>query len=146
MFLLAAFAAFAVTGTAHAKSSSKSFYLTQTSFTGSQATTACATGYHMASIWEIVDPSNLTYNKTLGLTQDDTGFGPPSSVIGWVRTGDVPLGDRNCAGWTTSEYYYRGLTVYLNSAFDLTPSSLGPWIGLLRTCDTGDAGVWCVSD
>ena len=43
----------------------KSFYLTKTSHNGSQVLTACAEGYHMASLWEIFDTSNLRYDTAL---------------------------------------------------------------------------------
>src|SRR5215207_4149301 len=67
----------------------KSFYLTQTLHNGSQALTACAEGYHMASLWEIFDTSNLRYDTQLGHTSPDSGFGPPTAVgsRGWIRTG-----------------------------------------------------------
>jgi len=35
------------------------YYLLGTHVWGMEATTACGTGYHMASLWEIADPSNL---------------------------------------------------------------------------------------
>ena len=65
----------------------RSFYLTQTGYNGSQALTACAEGYHMASFREIRDTSNLSYDTQLGFTQDDFGLGPPGGFAGWIRTG-----------------------------------------------------------
>jgi hypothetical protein len=53
------------------------FYLTKTTHNGGQALTACAAGYHMASIWEIHDPSSLRYSTVYGFTEDDSGLGPP---------------------------------------------------------------------
>lgn len=53
------------------------FYLTQDYFDSDEAVTACADGYHFASLWEIADPSNLKYNPTLGKTSPDSGQGPP---------------------------------------------------------------------
>jgi hypothetical protein len=55
----------------------------------------CASGYHFASLWEIVDPSNLAYNAALSFAWtdqtpplvSDTGQGPPAARQGWVRTG-----------------------------------------------------------
>jgi hypothetical protein len=40
----------------------RSFYLTKVSVQGNAATSACAGGYHMASQFEMVDPSNLKYD------------------------------------------------------------------------------------
>src|SRR5437899_259888 len=65
----------------------RSFYLTKATHKGFAGETACALGYHMASLWEIHEPSNLSYNTTLGLTGKDTGQGPPSGLSGWIRTG-----------------------------------------------------------
>jgi hypothetical protein len=74
----------------------RKFYLAQGGFTGSQALTACAVGYHMASLWEIFEVSTPRYDTTLGATTDDSGFGPPkfSGVdnlqfvgAGYIRTG-----------------------------------------------------------
>ena len=56
---------------------------------GSNATSACAAGYYMASLWEIYDTSNLECNTSLGSTLGDSGSGPPG-LNGWVRTGVVP--------------------------------------------------------
>ena len=55
----------------------RQFCLTKTGFNGSQALTACAAGYHMASLWEIFDTTVLRYNTALGLTKPDSGSGPP---------------------------------------------------------------------
>ena len=63
------------------------FYLTKATFDGGTALEACNNGYHMASLWEIYDFSNLRYERTLGLTNTDSGFGPPTAFTGWVRTG-----------------------------------------------------------
>ena len=40
----------------------RKFYLTQTTHNGAQALSACAPGYHMASLWEINEPR--TYDTT----------------------------------------------------------------------------------
>jgi hypothetical protein len=67
----------------------RKYYLTQTTHTGGQSLSACAEGYHMASLWEILDPSNLSYDTSLGFTLADSGSGPPASSLGWIRTGNV---------------------------------------------------------
>ncbi len=56
----------------------RQFYLTRNRFQGDEALTACAPGYHMASLWEIHDVTYLRYNTALGSTQADSGLGPPS--------------------------------------------------------------------
>ena len=69
------------------RDSRRSFYLTQTEHTGSQALTACAEDYHMASLWEILDPSNLRYNTELGYTRADSGSGPQSHMDSLAQAG-----------------------------------------------------------
>jgi|SRR5579862_1802898 len=83
------------------------YYLTKTTLNGNQALTACASGYHFASWAEILDPTVLSYNKTLGRTAPDDGAGPPSAY-GWVRSGLVSsptvensVTPTNCALWTS---------------------------------------------
>src|SRR5262245_4784184 len=75
----------------------RKFYLTQSIFTGSEALTACAKGYHMASLWEILYVSNLKYDTKLGLTLPDAGFGPPIE-FGWIRTGSDNDNSSNTPG------------------------------------------------
>jgi hypothetical protein len=83
----------------------RGYYLTTTLHNGAQATTACAAGFHMASLWEMFDTSNLKYETGLGFTRPDSGFGPPLS-LGWVRTGgnasfSTTPGFANCNAWTS---------------------------------------------
>ena len=57
----------------------RGFYLSLATFQGDQVRLACAPGYHFASLWEIVDTSNLRYNNSLGKTTPDSGAGPPTA-------------------------------------------------------------------
>src|SRR5262245_19955593 len=52
----------------------RKFYLTKTGVVGAHPTTACAAGFHMAAMSEIVDPSNFVYDKTLGFSWEDLGI------------------------------------------------------------------------
>jgi len=96
----------------------RKFYLTKTlDHDGAEALSACAEGYHMASMWEIHEPSNLRYDTTLGLTTADSGFGAPIDS-GWIRTGfsangSTTPGRSNCNGWTTSATTSYGTRVSL---------------------------------
>ena len=47
--------------------SGRRFYLTKNQLQGNQAINACASGYHMASYWEIHDLSTLQYDTSLGV-------------------------------------------------------------------------------
>jgi hypothetical protein len=136
--------------------SMRQYYLSQTQVVGSAALQACATGYHMASLWEIHEPSNLKYNTKLGVTTTDSGFGPPTydngMYLGWVRTGyrsynpDTP-GEGNCDAWTSTDGW--GTTVFLPSSwsgnapsFDISPW----WNPNSGTSCSSQQSVWCVQN
>ena len=129
----------------------RSFYLTQTPFNGTQALSACATGHHMASLWEILDLSNLQYDTSIGFTRADSGFGPPNLADGWVRTGaallneDTP-GIASCLAYTTANANVFGTTVKLPESFSSTAVTvISPWQSSTPTCDQ-PIRVWCVQD
>jgi hypothetical protein len=118
----------------------RAYYVTRTTHTGSQALTACAAGYHMASVFEIFVPAVLRYETALGAASFDSGFGPPSGEagVGWVRTGD-PLGP-HCDAWTIDEG--PGSAAALNPSGD--PVSPHLQLGT-RDC-ASPASVWCIQD
>jgi hypothetical protein len=132
----------------------RAFYVTQTLHTGAEALSACAEGYHMASLWEIFDTSNVRYNTELGLTQGDSGSGPPSLVLGWIRTGNdahevgAP-GFGNCNAWTSDTELDGGTVVFLPSPWFLmegaSVSGISPWQPGAGGCATA-RNVWCVQD
>jgi hypothetical protein len=133
----------------------RAFYLTQGTFDGSQALTACAAGYHMASLWEIHEPSNLRYDTTLGLTEDDSGSGPPQGHYGWARTGRSASssgqfpGVGNCNAWSSNASTDFGSAVVLSADWNgiANPSSpISPWQAQPFDCGTNAARVWCVQD
>ena len=76
---------------AAAADSRRAFYVTSVGHKGDAASTACESGFHMASIWEIIDVSNLRYDTARGFTRPDSGSGPPQWEEGWIRTGDAAL-------------------------------------------------------
>lgn len=132
----------------------RGFYLTDSSdYYGSIAKTACATGYHMASLWEIADPSNLKYNTSLGYEQTDSGEGPPADeawVFGWVRTGYVAdvsttVGRANCSNWTSHGFSTWGTTAALPSQWTSGLQDIGVWQLDYDECDDWNR-VWCVED
>jgi hypothetical protein len=130
------------------------FYLTKACFAGNEALTACAAGYHMASLWEIIDPSNLTYDLVRGHNNDDSGSGPPALYAGWVRTGypksngSGPFqvaGVGNCNAWTTAESFYFGTQVQLHSEWREPGLRGDPWFADVVPCSSCKQ-VWCVQD
>jgi hypothetical protein len=124
------------------------YYLTTLTYNGANADTACSTDYHFASIWEIIDISNLKYNTALGWTTDDSGQGPPS-YLGWVRTGyhsstTGVVGQLNCNNWSSSANKHHGTIASLS--FDLTTGAiLDSWITAGNRCINAWP-VWCVED
>jgi hypothetical protein len=130
----------------------RKFYLTQeNTFDGSEAPSACSAGYHMASLWEIFDPSNLVYDTALGHTSGD-GSGPPEFNIGWIRTGggsgvgqnDTP-GERNCAAYTTNDPDSKGTVAALRTNWSSGAGVISPWGASTRACDQ-PVFVWCVQN
>ena len=135
------------------KDSRRLYYLTNTRHAGSEALSACAESYHMASFWEIFHFSTLKYNTELGKTATDSGFGPPAALIGtgWVRTGlgddtFVAAGFSNCNIWTSANPDDFGSTAHLFLG-DVSGSAkvVEPWVVGVITCSSLVA-VWCVQD
>ena len=130
--------------------SPRRYYLTSSTTNGAGALTACATGYHMASLWEILDTTNLEYNSTLGWTNDDSGSGPPTGYPGWVRTGyaggsSITPGVGNCYAWTSSSSSYSGTSVQLPTVWTVAADQTAPWDADYWSCNTS-LWVWCVGD
>jgi len=135
----------------------RGYYLTQSMYNGAEAdgtdgngAGVCAEGYHFASLWEIMDPSNLKYDTALGYTWDDSGQGPPTYLgIGWVRTGisaniSTTPGSGNCAVWTSSSSDYGGTVAYLPSNWG-AGQDIHVWEVDSALC-SNYLFVWCVAD
>jgi hypothetical protein len=128
------------------------FYLTNTTYRTDQALTACAVGYHMASMWEILDVSNLTYDNDhpAAYNKADSGFGPPSYWNGWVRTGNSSsnsstTGSGNCNTWTSISSTDSGVSVRLSNAWETAPGDIFTWDATSFTCNY-IGPVWCVGE
>lgn len=141
-------AAAPVPQTAHGQ---RLFYLTNTSYPGAQALTACAPGYHPASLWEISNVSVMVYDGAhpAAHKKPDMGYGPPSNWWGWVRTGGSSAtsdnaGTANCGVWTSllSDY---GSIARLTANWTGGTADIGPWEAATWTCN-GTAPVWCVNE
>jgi hypothetical protein len=129
----------------------RQYYLTYSSYNGADADTACASGYHMASLWEIVDASNLKYNTDiLSYHPNDAGEGPTSTVAAWVRTGSTSsniatAGRGNCNAWTSSAGTDNGTQMALNSIWTGPANIINIWNATTTTCDS-TRRVWCMED
>ncbi len=118
--------------------------------TGNQAET-CETGYHLASLWEIADPSNLKYNTTYGATSSDSGQGPPSTTSGWVRTGytgqdeTTIAGRANCDAWSTWYSTRYGTVAQLPNNWTSGAQDMGVWQLSIAECNDLRPS-WCIED
>ena len=126
----------------------RQFYLSEGASQGNSALAQCAAGYHMASLWEIADPTNLKYNTSLGRTAGDSGQGPPSNDVGWVRTGwqsdsSGPAGQANCTVW--GEFGGAGTLVNLLDYWTSGDQDIGVWNADADSCALWKP-VWCVED
>jgi hypothetical protein len=116
------------------------FYVTPGLFAGNQVLTACASGYHLASIWEIRDPSNFAYDTRRGLRNASYQAGPPAFLEAWLDDGQEPNVNHDCTGWTDSSGSF-GRTAYLGIHY------AGPVFYELAQTDCGEEHhVWCASD
>ena len=109
----------------------------------------------MASLWEILDPTQLRW--TGSAIGGDQGRGPVSDRSGWVHTGrdvsnlNVVPGRANCLGWTTNAPDQYGTAVALTDRWTrsdvsyLNTTPIDPWFALAKSCDEVRA-VWCVED
>ena len=127
----------------------RQYYLTKTSHNGADADGVCASGYHMASLWEILDPSNLKYNTILGHGRADSGDGPQTVLSGWVRTGydsdnSNISGKANCNVWSETTGY--GTAIKLSSEWtDPATQDIHVWDAGITACSSAFP-VWCVAD
>jgi hypothetical protein len=133
----------------------KRYYMSTDFFQGNQALTACEPRFHMASLWEIFNFSVLTYDTSRGFTSPDSGFGPPSSLFAWIRTGHGSNsvtgnpGVDNCEVWTSNSATANGtvaspVSPWVNEVVAGNALVL-PWRGVTSTCNA-NWPVWCVED
>jgi hypothetical protein len=136
----------------------RKYYRTGTAYSPTLASTACGSGYHFASMWELLDPSNLEY---AGEHPDawwgplyDMGEGPVTGATdgplqAYVRTGygtetsGYP-GRANCNNWGSDDVTHHGTVAGLSHGWSVEEDMFVWNIGV-NTCDTR-TGVWCVED
>ena len=134
----------------------RQYYLTKDSFKGSKPSGSngigagvCANGYHFASLWEILDPSNMKYDTVLGDDRLDSGKGPPSYTSGWVRTGyslnnNPNPGRANCSNWEFESGF--GTVVSLTTNWtDSSNRDMFVWDAAVQSCSQ-EVQVWCMED
>ena len=141
-------AASAPDGSLAATAGMRHYYLHTAAQYATDALSACASGYHMASLWEMLDTSHLQYNTALGDMAGDSGSGPPTVFSGWVRTGyssnnGATAGQANCNGWTSTSG--SGTVVSLPSNWTIAPQDIHVWTVGTSSCGL-PSDVWCVED
>jgi hypothetical protein len=146
----------------------RKFYMTSSFPQGNAALTACVSGYHMASLQELMDVGTLQYATDLGSTAHtlpDSGSGPPFSTLAFVRTGvsdpsagNIVAGNANCNVWTTASTTEFGTVIALKPTWTDSPTTVSPWDAITKACDnlsdaTPPAGttgarvhVWCIEN
>ncbi len=132
------------------------YYLTKNSFTGGDAITACDSGFHMASLFEIRDPSNLQYANRSAAAYDSLvdgqRLGPPSNHMGWVLSGGYPPSgfEYDCGDFRDNRDNRSGTTLSLNDWFEAgmeqTASTLNILWQVARMSCSQPEPVWCVED
>lgn len=128
------------------------YYLTTALFDGAEADDPgnCAQGFHFASLYEILDISSLRYDKSLGFNKLDSGQGPPTQTLGWIRTGanaetSVASGVANCSAWDSNVLENSGTTVLLSGLGNSPGLRSNPWSAASFTC-LSNIKIWCVEN
>lgn len=128
------------------------FYITGANYAADEAPAACTAGYHMASLWEILDVTGLAYDRDHpeAHTQSDSGSGPPSYWYGWVRTGwdssgANTAGMANCEAWSVVGSGGYGSIVRLARSWESNSKDLFSWDASTLQC-SNSAPVWCVGE
>ena len=142
----------------------RKFYLTNNLYYGDQpegsdgqGAGVCQPGYHFASLFELMEISNLEYdgNPAYAATRADMGDGPPTIDGGWVRTGyndnsSTTPGNANCVGWSMRELApgnpARGSLALLPDDWtNASEQEIHIWDVGLGSCDS-HYFVWCIED
>jgi len=112
------------------------YYLTTNAVQGSQAANACAPGFHIASVWELLDLGDLRYDTTLGPGTDQRS-GPPSQINGWAY-----VDADSCLDWTDTSASRLGGLIALRTTVS---QDTGPWATEAGQC-VATFRVWCLED
>ena len=123
------------------------FYLSKTDRTGATAPSACAHGFHMASLPELIASGSLAYDPVLGKTAIDSGAGMPIGLLflGWARTGSVSSAT-SCNAYTSTSGTGKAAFPTLLETPDVSTDIVEiQWRTVSANCTNTDP-VWCVED
>jgi hypothetical protein len=131
---------------------SRQYFITLTNVNGAAADTTCPAGYHMASLFEMGDVTDLVYASDHAAAKllTDQGSGPAAGWWGWARTGGAAsvasvAGRANCNAWASSTSGEYGTLVRLNPEWVDSATTISPWEAQTWSC-AGTAPVWCMED
>jgi len=127
------------------------FYLSANVTDGANALNECIQGFHMASFYEIRETASLEYATAYGATRPDSGRGPLTATVGWVRTGSGSLssnfpGRGNCGAWTISTSGFHGTVVQLRDLWDQAANTSSHYWEAIATDCSSPWPVWCLED
>jgi hypothetical protein len=135
-----------------ARVESRRYYQTQGIFDGAHALTACAAGFHMASLDELHFARGLKYDQSLGLyfpNLYDQGRGLLAhGAFTWVRTGiasnnGTVAGEANCSLWTSTSGFGTNIRWQANLTSPATQAS--PFVADVQPCVASEY-VMCIED
>ncbi len=108
---------------------------------GGNAAAECPAGFHVASVWELINPSSLHYDSIRGYrVSPNIGSGPQTLLEGWAFVGD----GATCLGYDDPGVGAAGSIIVLSD--DHASQDLGPWDVSTAACDSTFARVWCIED
>jgi hypothetical protein len=125
----------------------KRFFLTTDTFAVADIRDACGKGFHVASLWEILDFASLRYDAKRGRPPQTGSGGPPAGIYGWIETGgddsaSATAGLGNCLGFTSSSSMDNGTVVQLPLDWTSAVTAVSPWDPGTSTCNV-PRNVWC---
>ena len=129
-------------GTCSTRERLRRYYLTSSVFAASLADSpsTCEVGFHFASVWEILDTSQVEYDPTLGYNDPDPGEIGPGNATGWIRGGPA-----DCSNWAGGGPLISGSTARLDSGLSDAAIVISPWEIINQTC-VAPSRVFCVED
>ena len=112
------------------------YYVTEAINGGLNAAAACAPGFHVASVWELANPSALQYDGSLGRPAVGSGL---FRATGWAYVES----DKNCSDWSDSV----GMGTVIFPSTDPATQEIGIWGVQEAECVEGViTSVWCIED
>jgi hypothetical protein len=136
-------------------SAQKLYYVTKNTYPANKALSACAPGFHMASIAELANPSALHYYYNYSqayIMSAGQGQGPPTGRDGWIYSSQyVPHSGhpfQDCREWTSNSSNDSGNYAWFNVMYPYATMPEAVMLLLQTTTAPCDniIPVWCVQN